>query len=83
MERFSPSDIYFYRTLAGGEIDFVVSEEEFYLIDSKFRNQKRFPKSIKNFIERYSKKEVLVIITKYFFEIHPEIIYIPAICLPL
>ena len=83
IERFPISDIYFYRTLAGGEIDFVVSEEKFYLIESKFCNQKRFPKAIKNFIERYSEKESLVIvITKDILEFHSEIIYLPALCLP-
>ena len=85
MERFIESDIHFYRTLSGAEIDFVVEDKKFYLIESKFSNQKRFPKSIKNFIKNYLKdrSHLTIIITKEVFSYEGDIIYLPAVCSPL
>ena len=85
MERFIESDIHFYRTLSGAEIDFVVEDKRFYLIESKFSNQKRFPKSIKNFIKNYLKdrSHLTIIITKEVFSYEGDIIYLPAVCSPL
>ncbi len=85
MERFIESDIHFYRTLSGAEIDFVVEDKKFYLIESKFSNQERFPKSIKNFIKNYLKNRnhLTIIITKEVFSYEGDIIYLPAVCFPL
>ncbi len=85
MERFIESDIHFYRTLSGAEIDFVVEDKKFYLIESKFSNQKRFPKSIKNFIKNYLKNRshLTIIITKEVFSYKGDAIYLPALCIPL
>ena len=85
MERFIESDIHFYRTLSGAEIDFVVEDKKLYLIESKFSNQKRFPKSIKNFIKNYLKNRshLTIIITKEVFSYEGDIIYLPAVCFPL
>ena len=85
MERFIESDIHFYRTLSGAEIDFVVDDKKLYLIESKFSNQKRFPKSIKNFIKNYLKdrSHLTIIITKEVFSYEGDIIYLPAVCSPL
>ncbi len=79
MEQFPLEDVYFYRTRSGAEIDFLVAQKKFYLIECKFRNQIKIPKIFLNFEERYPEKEILrVIITKDRLERKEKTYYIPA-----
>ena len=69
-----------------GEIDFVIQGKRFYLIESRFRNNKRFPKTIKNFIKNYSSSggdAITIIVTRDLFSVEKNIVYIPAVCLAL
>lgn len=85
LERFDANEIHFYRTLAGGEIDFVVpAGTKTWVVESKFRTQKRFPKAMKNFMDNYRDTEVIpIIITKDILAQDKGVLFLPAVCLPL
>ncbi len=47
-EKFDKDNIYFYRTISKSEIDFVIkNENKFILAEAKFRNEPKYPSSYK------------------------------------
>ena len=84
--QFSQESIYFYRTLAKAEIDFVVSAQNAYLpIEVKFRNKvpKTLPVAMKNFQTRYPVCYP-IILTKAYLHLDPNrsLVFLPCYLLP-
>lgn len=79
-KKFEKRQIYFYRTISKAEIDFVIEKsfEEYFLIESKYRNKIwNIPVVMKNFEENYNNSKK-IIITKNILDFQENIFYIPA-----
>lgn len=76
--------IYFYRTIAKAEIDFVVEKKfgSYLLFEVRYRNKvTNLPVVMKNFEENYWKQKK-IIITKDFISFQDDVYYIPACLFP-
>lgn len=83
---FLDEDIYFYRTTAGAEIDFVVKKDFLYSIEVKFRkNIKIMPVAMRHFVNDYGKKIKLnIVFTKDYigFDEEYNCFFIPVVLMP-
>ena len=79
-------DIYFYRTISGAEVDFIVKKIFLYSIEVKFRkNVKTMPVAMKHFANDYGKKVKLnIVFTKDYmgFNKKNNCFFIPIILMP-
>lgn len=82
----SPDKIYFYRTISGAEIDFVIEDEfgRLALCEVKYREKiSGVPVAMHNMEERYAKKvNKKIIITKRTLLKDESTYYVPAVLLP-
>lgn len=79
------SFVYFYRTIAKAEIDFIGKTEKGIIpIELNFQeNKKKKSVALKNFNERYKDSVIkTIVITKNKLSIQDETIYLPAVLLP-
>lgn len=71
--------IYFYRTISGSEIDFVLEAEPYSFYEVKYRNKLKSILAYKNFAKKYPLlKTRKTVITKNLLTKKDEITYIPA-----
>ncbi|MBI5206757.1 MAG: DUF4143 domain-containing protein [Candidatus Firestonebacteria bacterium] len=81
--KFEKDYIYFYRTISKSEIDFVIKDEnKFILVEAKFRNEPKYPSAIKKFSDEYQNINSVMIITKDLLDKKENVIYLPAVLLP-
>jgi predicted AAA+ superfamily ATPase len=83
--QFSKNSVYFYRTTAGSEIDFIIEKDNRKLIlcESKYSNNPRAPLAMQAFVQKYPEQvEKRVIITKDVLKQQGNIYFIPASIFP-
>ncbi|MEA3295726.1 MAG: ATP-binding protein [Patescibacteria group bacterium] len=83
---FLNEDIFFYRTISGAEIDFIIKRDFLYSIEVKFRkNIKTMPVAMKHFADDYKEKVKLnIVFTKDFigFDKKSDCFFIPVVLMP-
>ena len=83
--QFSKNSVYFYRTTAGSEIDFIIEKDngKIILCESKYRNNPHTPLAMKAFVQKYPKQvEKMVIVTRDVLKQQENIYFIPASIFP-
>lgn len=79
------ANIFYYRTVGGAEIDFVLkSENGLCPIEAKFRKgAQKTPVAIKNFLKKYEKDSKLnLVLTQDYLHWEKETIFLPVVLLP-
>jgi predicted AAA+ superfamily ATPase len=86
LEQYKKNYIHFYRTIGGGEIDFILegAENKLTVAEVKYRSKTNIPVAIKNFSERYPESvSQKIIFTKDVLEKKPDgTIFLPVNLLP-
>ncbi|MEA2098306.1 MAG: DUF4143 domain-containing protein [Patescibacteria group bacterium] len=84
LSQFQKDYLYFYRTVSGAEIDFVIEKEngKNILCEVKYRSKVTVPLAMKNFQKRYpGLADQKIIITKDLLKIEEKVYYLPAVLL--
>ncbi|MBT4552048.1 DUF4143 domain-containing protein, partial [bacterium] len=86
-QKFALEDIYFYRTVSKSEIDWVVQDQQqFILLEVKFTNKPPSEKLVQftNFATQYPQVKLKIILTKDVLSFNPKnnIYFIPVYLLP-
>ena len=83
---FLNENIFFYRTISGAEIDFIIKKDFLYSVEVKFRkNIKKMPVAMKHFVNDYKEKVKLnIVFTKDYLEFNKETncFFIPVVLMP-
>lgn len=77
--------VYFYRTTAGSEIDFIIekSDGKIVLCESKYSNNPSVPLAMRAFDRKYPNKvEKMIVVTKNILEQRGNIYFVPASIFP-
>ncbi len=85
LRRFAGRDLYYYRTLGGAEIDFVLAQDGLLLpIEVKYQKGRQpVPVSARHFQERYTQALPPLIITQEDIHVSSTGVFLPAPLLPL